>query len=142
MSFVNYYCCEKLNIRHVFILHKIFRDDVRNKSVGTRLWPYICYVRALCCIHKVATLLFVRWCSNGQVASCAITPWNAIVSYNYYESQMSVHTINYVATAINDSYVYIETTVSKQISRVIYSFEAAELVMGIINRCLLRIFGT
>lgn len=55
---------------------------------------------------------------------------------------MSVHTINYVATAINDSYVYIETTVSKQISRVIYSFEAAELVMGIINRCLLRIFGT
>lgn len=49
---------------------------------------------------------------------------------------MSVQTINYVATAINDPYVYIETTVSKQISHVIYLFEAAEslrLVIGIIS---------
>lgn len=48
---------------------------------------------------------------------------------------MSVQTINYVAAAINDSYRYIEATVSKQISRVIYLFEAAKslrLVIGII----------
>jgi len=43
----------------------------------------------------------------------------------------------YVAIAINDSYVYIET-ISKQISHVIYSFEAVKslrLIIGIINRC-------
>lgn len=31
----------------VFILHQIFRDDVRNKSVGTALALYVIYARCI-----------------------------------------------------------------------------------------------
>lgn len=96
-------------------------------------------------VRKVVMLSIVRRDPNGQGTSCAIIlpPQTRSFLDDYYNSQMSVQTINNVVIAINDSYtciytiyVYIEVIVSKQISYMIYSFEAAKslrFVTGIIN---------